>query len=163
MSKSDVIAAEQREPSDASENLLVFSGRISNLSCEIIYVFVGGVLTRSKYWITETHSNDNRYFSDYENLRGLLSKKYGDPDNGEEWMSDITWLNDLYREDYEDWGMAVSIGDMNCIASWETKFTNVLLGLTGDNYDVHLAIEYSGKEFKHLEEKITEASALEDL
>ena len=87
-----------------------------------------------------------------------LIKKYGEPDESNE-----HWLNDLYQDDYQEWGVPVSIGHLVYFTTWNTDGTSICLALTGENYEISLNIEYSSIEFSYLEEQRNEARIMEDL
>ena len=109
---------------------------------------------------------------DYRQLRELLYRKYGKPSEvaldstqkpTENFLDDMSWRNDLYRDDFEDWGLAVSIGQVTFSASWVSNRAEIDLILCGDNYDITLAIEYKSTEMGHLEGQIKEQQYLDDL
>ena len=125
-----------------------FKTRLASLDVIAAYVFVDDQLSRGVYLINESHSNKTEYISDSNNLSGLLTKKYGEPSGG-----DTFWLDDLYKDDPSDWGMAVAVGHMSKTASWETNNFKVGMILTGDNYDISLKIEYASKVLAKVEKK----------
>ncbi len=130
------------------EIILSYEDRILELDCSIIYFFAGEKLVRTKYFFTEKHSNKNDYITDYDTLRTALSKKYGEP-----LYSNRRWVNDLYKDDPQDWGLAISLGHMEDYTKWETLQTGIFLILYGHNYEIFLEIGYTGKELAELEEK----------
>jgi len=136
----------------------MYSGQIVALECLVIYIFIQNRLVRGKYVITAQHSNQNDYLMNYATLKEMLAKKYGDP------FEDRTlWLDDLYRQNPLDWGLAVSTGRLRLYCQWSTPKTNLILFLNGDNYQISLGIEYSSKEFAWLEEQATEQQTLDEL
>ena len=157
MSKEQVKEAE-KEIAYESETILGYEGGILEFDCRIGYIFTGGKLVRAKYIVEEEHSNDNQYITDYKTLRTALSKKYGEP-----LESNRIWLNDLYEDDPQRWGFAVSIGHMRDHTRWETPQTIIFLALQGDNYEILLAIEYTSKELRELEQKEKEKQSLDVL
>jgi hypothetical protein len=90
-------------------------------------------------------------------LKEFLVKKYGKPIKDSQ-----LWKNDLYRDEYKDWGFAVSLGHLVYFADWETPNTHISLALYGENYEITLAIEYQSKKLKKLEEKEKEKKALDE-
>jgi len=158
MSKEQVEKTETKEIAYEEEGILGYEGSILDFDCKIVYVFAEGKLVKTRYIITEKHSNRNEYIKDYYTLKTILSKKYGEPLELEE-----VWLKDLYKDDPEDWGLAISIGQLFYMAEWKTLETSIILSLDGDNYEIMLAIQYRSKELGELEEKEKERRALEDL
>ena len=140
-----------------TEEILIYEGRLAGLACDIIYIFIERKLVRTKYLITEEHSNKNDYVSDYDSLKESLTKKYGQPIIDKRY-----WKHDLYKDDYQRWGFAVSIGHLSYYAMWKTLQTSIVLALYGDNYDITLVIEYKSEELKELEEREKEKELLEE-
>lgn len=157
MSREEVKSRETGKVLYDTEKMLIYEGSIAGLDCDIVYIFAGGKLVRAKYHITEEHSNENRYISDYKSLKKSLTKKYGQPI-----MDEHHWKRDLYKDDPQRWGFAISIGDLSYYAAWDTLQTIILLALFGDNYDVTLGTEYKSKELKELEEREKEKKLLEE-
>lgn len=158
MTREQVKSAEVGRVLYDTENTLVYEGAIAELDCNILYVFTGGKLVRAKYWITEEHSNRNDYIVDYDILlKKALTKKYGQPISDEQ-----IWKNDLYKDNYQDWGFAVSIGHLSYWTRWQTLQTEIFLDLRGDNYNIILETQYTSKELRELEEKEKEKRLLEN-
>ena len=66
----------------------------------------------------------------------------------------IVWDNDLYKDDREEWGFAVSLGHLTYVTLWLLNRTEVFLSLSGDNYDINLNLTYNSRTLKDgLEEK----------
>ena len=155
MTKNDVLKAEKLKASDLSYNEAQGMGSassIASLSCQVLYIFAHDKLVRSKYYITESHSNNNLFVEqDYPKLKELLIKKYGPPVK-----EDTLWSNDLYKDSPQEWGMALVVGHLSFYCSWETEKTAIVLYLSGDNFKVNFGIEYSSKEWGGLEQQQTE-------
>ncbi|MFW6172731.1 MAG: hypothetical protein ACOC5T_03205, partial [Elusimicrobiota bacterium] len=122
---------------------------VSGMDCLVLYIFAENKLTRAKYSFAEKHSNLNIYIDDFKKIKKTLTEKYGEPKNDNKY-----WLDDLYKDDYSDWGMAISVGDLRYFTTWDMPETTITLALTGDNYEISLVVEYLGKEFEELEEKV---------
>jgi len=97
-------------------------------------------------------SNNNKYIDIYYDLKGLLSKKYGDPTNTSEYLS-YPYEEDFPRGNHA--GQAVSIGKGKYGSFWicPTNKKSVILGLTGDNYEMSLVLIYSDNSFDISEEE----------
>lgn len=163
MSEREVRATETDQPIHTSKNALVYNGSVAGLPCNVIYIFARDKCVRGKFQLLPTHSNENEYISDYENIKELLINKYGPFIGPSEDNSDYFWRNDLYTDDYQNWGMAVSIGHLVFMSKWQTEDTDIGLILSGDNYEVTLIIEYVSKEFESLEDIEIRESKLADL
>lgn len=148
MSIRQVKETETNEIVEESSDYLVFKTSLASIDAYAIYIFVGDKLTRGKYLITETHSNKNDYISDYKKLNGLLNKKYNEPIENE-----IFWKNDLYKNDYPQWGFAISIGHLIYYSKYKTSNTEINIMLSGDNYEINNSIEYKSIELEKLEKE----------
>ncbi len=157
INKAQVKITEKGKIVKEDENLIAYQGNISGLDCFIFYILAEGKLVRAKYAFTETHSNKNDYIPDYNSLKETLIKKYGKPIEDSH-----LWKNDLYRDDNQNWGFAVSLGHLVYFADWETSTTNISLALYGENYEISLAIEYQSKKLKSLEEKAKQKKTLDE-
>lgn len=80
---------------------------MAGLDCLIFYIFAEGKLVRASHAFTEAHSNENDYISYYNSLKEILIKKYGKPIKDSQFRK-----NDLYRDDYQNWWFAVSLGHL---------------------------------------------------
>jgi hypothetical protein len=162
MTKEDVKSTENKdiidEVLDATEEVIVYKDQISSFDCFIGYIFVKNKLASAGYYINEEHSNKNAYIDDYEKLKDLLSKKYGDPIN-----DDVVWRDDFYKKDKSDWGLAISIGDLIYKSFWETPTTEIELLLSGDNYNIELGIKYTSKELKDWAKDVVKEDTLQNL
>lgn len=135
------------------DDLLYTGVSIGSLSTTVIYVFTAkGELAQGFYSFTEKHTNENRNIDDYQSLKSQLGEKYGEPA-----VDRVIWRNNLYRDDSDRYGFAVSLGHLTYMANWKTPESDVTLILSGDNYDVRLAIKYSS--LKHMQQLEIEQKA----
>jgi len=152
MNSSQIVSAEGKMPAFQDKGspiqILGYSDQIANLDCQVFYILAYDQLVRTKYMISEKHTNKTEYLSDYDRLKEVLSNKYGKPVS-----DDIYWKNNLYKSDPSEWGMAVAVGHMAKFTRWESLRTTIILCLTGDNFEINLGIEYSSKELAALEKK----------
>ncbi len=133
-----------------TENELVFQGDASGIPCYILYEFTEDKLTNSVYWFNisdKSYNNKNDHVSEYYNLKEILITKYGNPS-----IDKQTWDNDLYKDNPENWGIAISLGHSSFITGWETSTTLIGLFLNGEDGGVNLSISYASKELKDLKE-----------
>ena len=158
MSKEQVREIEGLGTVHESSNALIYPGSIAGLQCHIVYVFALNRLVRGKYAITEQHSNANHFLMDFESLKEALTAKYGKPQ-----QDDMHWLDNTYRTDYQDWGLAVSMGHCSRFSKWRLSGTDIVLFLTGDNYEINLGVEYASQALSHLEDQENASRNLEDL
>ncbi len=143
---------------NSAKHSLIFESRLLDMDCWSIYLFTQDRLTRTKYMVQEDHSNKNDYILDYRRFKAALSKKYGEPTQDKH-----HWRDDLYKDDYSDWGLAISIGHLQIYTEWNTPETSVFLSLMGDKFEVSLEVQYTSKELKILEKKASEEKIMDDL
>jgi len=158
MSMQQVMATEAGEPASKDGTSLVYLVTVASLSCGAVYTFVDGKLAYGGYVFSVQHSNRNGYIDDYEKIKGLLSQKYGTPA-----MDRTVWLNDLYKDDKDDWGMAIAVGHLTYYTSWNLPHTTVLQALKGDNYEITHLIRYSSTELAEATEAADRKNNLEGL
>jgi hypothetical protein len=140
-----------------SDNAIIYLTKLAGFDAKLGYVFAGDKLVRANYVIDKEHSNQNEYISDYEKLKSLIIKKYGEP------VRDHTvWSNDLYKGDSDNYGLAVSIGHLAYYATWDAGKTEIGILLTGDNYKIYSMIEYAGIDFKEYEDEIRDKAVLSE-
>lgn len=154
---TSVKAKEKFELVQEETGILAYKGRIAGMDMLLGYLFTGDKLTTGKYIVTEDHSNKNDYITDYDKLKKILTEKYGEPKEDEKY-----WKNDLYRDDYSDWGFAVSLGHLIYYSTYQNEKTELTLMLSGENYKINLLIESKSVELKDIEKKVREEKALDD-
>ena len=155
MSKEQVKATEDKKPDFENNIMLGYEVTINQNNFLCAYWFLEDKLYQSAYSLNETHTNKNDYIDDYKNFKEILIKKYGKPK-----IDKVTWKNDLYKNDEQDWGLAVSIGHLIYGTWWETSTTEPIgLVLKGENYKISLTIGYYSKELKEWADKILEEKA----
>jgi len=137
-------------------NMLIYKDNIVSLDCFIVYYLAENQLTRGRYLFIEEHSNENLYISDFKDIKNQLTQKYGKPKR-----DDVIWLNDLYKDDPSDYGMAISVGHLRYLAEWDLPETEIQLVLQGDNYKISCWADYIGKAFKRLEKNAIEKAKKE--
>lgn len=157
-SKSIVKNNEKAEPFVDKDGMLMYKGKLSDLDVTIGYVFVNDLLSRSKYLIDVTHTNQNDYISDYKRLKALLTEKYGTPT-----LDEVKWRNKLYYDDPENYGMAISVGHLYYYCQWNTIDTEIEIMLHGENFKINHEIEYSSKRYQNTESDKKKDNVLDDL
>jgi hypothetical protein len=142
---SEFIKEEKGSGAVIGLELLVYKDNIIGLDCFIAYFFAENKLVKGRYFIVEKHTNKSLYISDFVTIKNQLINKYGKPKK-----DDVSWLNDLYKDDPSDYGMAVSVGHLNYLTEWHLPITEIQLVLTGDNYKINLWVDYIAKAYKDL-------------
>jgi len=140
------------------DNTLNFKTSVAGLDMVVVYEFLDGRLVNAGYSSLESHMNKNEFIDEYEKLKELLIKKYGEPKT-----DDVIWRNDLYKDDRSGWGTAISVGHLIYRATWETERTDVVTALTGDNFKVQHLIGYRSNADKEAVEEKAEQETLDKL
>ncbi|VVM72412.1 hypothetical protein PS645_01831 [Pseudomonas fluorescens] len=149
----------QSEPSTSwleGEGYLGFESALGGNECLVLFVLLNDILVRGKYVFNQKFANDNTYLSKFDEFKEMLQKKYGAPESDNEY-----WLNDLYQDDYQSWGMAVSAGHMSRFTTWIDGATKICLSLAGESFQCDLSIEYSSIEYEAEERKHNEDTVLD--
>lgn len=166
MSAAEVIEAEGRQPDGLGEtdDQLLYNVRVADMEAIAFFVLDNRAgLVRAGYVFTHRQISSNRYFGEFEQLKGLLRRKYGEPAT-----DDVRWLRSLYKDSPDEWGFAVSIGDLQMETTWRLREelrnrprTKIALKLTGDNYKTDLVITYEWLEPEVREDR--DRGVLDDL
>lgn len=113
---------------------------IKDMSCWVDYIFKEGKLVKARYVFLVKHDYKSQYFGDYKKAKDFLTEVHGQSP-----LTNINWLNPTYKEDYSNWGLAVSLGHLEYSAIWNVPETEIILRLFGENNEVQLVAEYTGK------------------
>jgi hypothetical protein len=156
--REDVRSTESSEPFAEDEGMLVYEVTVAELSAHAYYIFINDVLVRAKYAFQDEYQNRLNYLRDYDQLKEFLQRKYGKPTE-----DNIFWSNDLYEDDPQEWGMAVSCGHHSRFCRWLNESTDIWLAVTGENFEVTVALEYNSVAHAGITEQVREAQILDDL
>ncbi len=157
MNKAQVREIEKNILFQEEEWLLAYWGNAGGFDCLIVYIFAEGKLVRGRYIFTISHTNKNDYLIDYKKVKKILIKKYGKPIKDR-----YIWRNDLFRNNYQKRGLAISIGHLVYFAQWELPDTYISLILYGENFEISLELEYQSKKLEEIEQKIKEKEELDE-
>ncbi len=113
---------------------------IKDMNCWIDYIFKDDKLVKARYIFLVKHDYKSQYFGDYKKAKDFLTEVHGQSP-----LTNINWLNPTYKEDYSNWGLAVSLGHLEYSAIWGAPETEIFLRLFGENNEVKLVAEYTGK------------------
>lgn len=131
---------------------------IAGLGAVQVFIYARDKLSIVGAVFTESYTNKNLHVNDYSKMKELLTKKYGEPAS-----DDVHWSQDLYRGDAEHIGMALGMGHVRFITTWQTDKTSIELALHGNNFDVKHQVRYASRELEELQEQQAEAEKLDDL
>ena len=148
MTTAQVLASESDEPYDSTTDSLAYSVEVANLEAYAVYSFIDDTLVSAGYVFTEEHSNDNMSIKDFEKVKSILLRKYGQPSEDV-----LRWSNDLYKDQEDYYGFAISAGHLTMIATWHAERTAISLALSGDNYEISHAVLYESTAHADLKER----------
>ena len=142
-SKAKVSSIEKEKifPGIDSPTILAYDVTVGGLKALLGYYFINDKLFKAVYIFSETHSNKNDFIFDYNTINDILKSKYGAPKEDK-----TNWFNDLYKSDYQDYGMAVSLGHLSKYSVWDTPKTSVYNMLTGENFEISHKLSYESKD-----------------
>ena len=124
----------------------------------LIYFFTNGELTSTKYLFQHRYSDDARFIQDYDSFKESLTKKYGKPFEDNRYFTSST-----YDDEYQNWKMTLSIGELSFFTTWIHKKTKIVSALYGNNYEITFAIEYTSLENEDVVNKINENKLMDNL
>jgi hypothetical protein len=144
MEKAEVKKTEPLQIIRETPATLEYKFKLIGLESKIIYKFTPDKAGKSRligaqYLIDQDDVNPARFFDDYRALKKYLRQQFGAPVSDEN-----NWSNDIYKADEQNWGFAISLGFLNCKATWKNARTKIVLMLSGANHILSTNIEYFG-------------------
>lgn len=137
--------------------ILFYLDTLAQKDAAVIFIFTQDKLARVAIVFAEKYINRNNYILDYQELKEILSQKYGKP------IEDKTyWKNNLYKDDPDDYGIAIAAGHLTLYAFWETSETKIDLECSGEKSKIGIKILYTSKRLKHLIDAAKKSEIQED-
>jgi hypothetical protein len=137
--------------------LVTYSTSVFDLNAILVYIFAKDTLTRAKYSFTDSYVSQNNYIKDYLAIKEKLTEKYGKPLKDEK-----IWIDDLYKDNPNDYGMAVSAGHLVYYAKYDLDCMNITVLLKGENFKISISVEYSSNKYNSLEDKVKKDAEKDD-
>lgn len=109
------------------------------------YLFCDNKLVTARYTNLESYHNKNNYITDYSSVNETLEEKYGTPK-----QKNIKWYNDLFKDDTQEYGTAVSLGHLRMNQWWYTDTTRIINNISGKKFNVKHGVEYSSIKYYNL-------------
>ncbi len=145
-SKEEVEEAHESEPYDLNNDDIVgYEVLVGGKAAITAFYFPRGRLARGRYHFTESHTNENTYLTDFNEISEFLQEAYGAPEVDTE-----VWLDEVYRSDPDRYGFAVSVGDYRLVEKWELTGGRITHVLYGENYNIFHVVEFSSTALEHL-------------
>ena len=143
MTSQEVIDSEPLKLIANQDNQLFYITSILTRECYLFYNFQNNdKLSSAGYFFQIKHTNFNSYIDDYFEVQDAIVSKYGEP-----LENNRIWTNDLFKDNEQFWGTAISMGYLQYKSTWETEKTKIILKLYGDNYEIHLGLIYGDKSY----------------
>ena len=129
-------------------DVMAYEQKLINLDCSIEYIFAANKLSRTRFSFTTEYLDKNAYLDDYQKIKKALVQKFGRP-----MEESMDWRDTTFKDDFEAWGEAVSLGHVELSSRWLTPQTEILAVLGGKDEEIILTVEYSGLRLKELARK----------
>jgi len=121
---------------------LVYSRTLADHGVLEGYDFLDGSLVRGQYLFLQRPINRlNEFIDYYAAVKQALTDSYGTPIQDQ-----ILWENDLYQPLPDYWGVAVMIGYLRYVATWETLEGTITITLNGNRHS-KLTVDYHSRAF----------------
>jgi len=156
ISKTKTLESAELVGQDA--DALYYKTSIASIEMLTFFSYLNDALYSGAYLSQEKYMNKNRFIDDYNKISKLLTKKYGKPS-----VEDIIWLDEdsYYKDERNNWGLAISMGELLMRAIWKTDTTTIINGLRGDNFELNHVIFYEELASKERVQKLEEEKDLD--
>jgi hypothetical protein len=141
MSQTEVIALEG-PPKTRKPEELTYDVTVVGKKATLGFDFVTDKLANAGYLLQETYVEPNQYVDASQSWVETVTEKYGTPKNK------TGWSNDLFRNEPKKLGLAISLGHVITMNTWDLPDTRIEHYLLGGNYKVTVAVMFRSKEFE---------------
>ena len=160
ISQDDIRLSEKTKPvcdNCRKEGQIIYETSVMAKKMALLYDTIEDKLVSAGYILIENYTNENKYIETFEGFKKQLTSKYGKPTTDK-----IVWRSDSNKYVPNQYGMAVSIGDLEYKAKWETDRTEINMILNGNDYRITCGIMYYSREFNYLREDQEKAKLNKD-
>jgi hypothetical protein len=126
MSREQVKATEDTEPTGDKPEVITYRGEVEGIPVIIGYVFDGDKLTRAGYLMRGSYEDPNSYISDYDKVKEYLIKYYGSPAE-----DNVVWDEGEEVQDPALYGESVCAGKLGYSTMWSDGVTVIRENLNG--------------------------------
>lgn len=144
----ELIEKEEGEPyleddmTAVDAHYIAYETTVAGKDAVLAYYFCDEGLFRTRYILTEEHSNEELYIDDYEDVQEALEKKYGEPTLYYE-----DWQDDSKKSYYaEKKGDALCYGYLNYYTYFRLDRSLISMEMSADNYDISTSIDFTSME-----------------
>ena len=154
MTTAQVLDSENDAPIDSTTETLTYLVEVADLDAYALYYFIDDTLVTAGYLFAEGYSNDNMFIKDFEKVKNILLRKYGEPSEDL-----LHWSGgDLYKNYEERYGFAIKAGYLTMRAIWQIERTTIALVLYGDDYEILHVVMYESIAHTDLKERKEESA-----
>ena len=146
MDKGAVLEAEGRpvgQETVEGVEIVTYKRRVMGRRCLLEYVFDNERLAATRLSLLDNFADKNRYIEDYLKLKDFAVSKLGSPVDDQ-----VVWQDSSLKNDDRLWGRALSQGQLEFRARWDTEGTDVRMKLVGGGNQIAFGAEFSGHEVK---------------
>jgi hypothetical protein len=123
--------------------IVTYKRRVMGRRCLLEYVFDDEHLAATRLSLLDNFADKNRYIEDYLKLKDFAVSKIGSPVDDQ-----VVWQDSSLKNDDRLWGRALSQGQLEFRAHWDTEGTDVRMRLVGGGNQIAFGAEFSGHEAK---------------
>jgi len=123
--------------------IIQYARTLLDKRCLVEYLVAQNRLVAVRYHLMDKYTDKNRYIQDYYRLKAFVVQQLGEPKRDES-----LWFDSLYRNNAEQWGTAVSQGQLEFRAEWTIKDTDIMLTLAGSDNMVAFGAQLSAPSYK---------------
>lgn len=147
--KEQVKKSENRNIYRETDNGLLYHFFIDAHECYLLYEFSNN-LNEIIYVINPIYQNPNDYIKYFSKIKELFNQNYGEPIQDE-----AKWNKNTYKNFPDQWGKAVSMGELYYHAQWLLGRTTVELLLRGRDNRIHLSASYRRANIRYKPNLVT--------
>jgi len=142
MSPAQVKASEALKPEEEGletyfSNTITYSTEVAGRPVRLVYYFINDELVGAVYTFQIIHSKSNPYLNDFNDINKILVDKYGKP-----LKEGKIWKRDTYKNSPENYGLAISLGDLTLENIWRSDNEYITLKLTLQDNHIILGTMY---------------------
>jgi hypothetical protein len=155
MERAQVVATEGTQPSQIGdgngETVLRYEpARLAGLDCRLVYILAKDKLVRTKYVFQQEHQQKSDYLADFAMIDAFLVGTLERPTEQR-----VSWHNDTYKAEPQNYGLAISLGQLLYSTQWKGTRTVVTHALTGKNGAITHEVEYVSVDLEPWENQVT--------
>jgi hypothetical protein len=133
-------------------DIMRYVQKVSSMDCAIEYIFTANKLSKTKFSFLNTYPEDkNAHLEDYRKIKNALVQKFGRPVE-----ENMNWSDSSYRDDFSNWGEAITLGHLALSSLWQTPQTEITASLGGSGEEINLVVEFAALQARELAKKSQE-------